>query len=427
MKRAFPISATLLSCAALFAGEKTGDRVAEWNRANCTSNAVVSSKGKVRFLAQAAGVDANATVEFAVCSLSSEKDYETLFIALSDAADVCKALEASGAAPGVPPDNLSARFWPTGTGLKFFAINTTTGKTNSLEDCITINKSFLPEAEADSFTFDSVVYTGGQRTGNNSRTASEDSSGAIFALYSMPQAPLLLQFPLDQSSTYGAFRAKSKMPKDDLYEIVLEIKDGAPSTTQNALILPDGTVTLPAGEKIPLAEFIEKSKNANKTGTHGKQLTTFAFDRKVELYNAVKAAGILLACNGSVLSINGNAPGQIPLEAYLPDEKWRDRTKRPMQPIEIRLGEKKTVTCIDEDWSKEGLEPAISTRSAGFNNAADLSKAVSSLGKNTASANVFFIYAPEKTFIGEILDTAKAADDGRSIFYVFAENKKQPE
>ena len=120
------------------------------------------------------------------------------------------------------------------------------------------------------------------------------------------------------------------------------------------------------GRFIPVREFKKGERLEFTLQWDGRSYAVamtpdFPGDKTVAEAQALAAR--LAAADSERAKINGFRPGQFYYRAFLPLEKWRQRSERLTQPLEVRLTDSGAVyTLVDEDWSGEGDTPRLTER-----------------------------------------------------------------
>lgn len=317
----------------------------------------------VSISAKATGITENAPVEFLLVGPDSDRDYESVFVTELSADEIAKAFEKAGIPRGTSINERACRFWPAGC-----RVSVEPSPWNYVSDCEG-QDGLLP-----------VTYTGGERDAYGTPAAATNMPAAVFAFYSLAQSMLLLDDALDQSETYGRFKAGRTLEKGT--RVVFTVTwDGFSGTRPFALNLKSGN----------LKESIEAMR-AMADDADGLEVTP-SFDADMTLREAVSAAKAVSVLDSRKVKVNGFREGQFFYRAFLPLEKWRDRSERLTQPLEVYMSSSNTTfVVIDEDWSVEGLEPKRTPRTV------DLTEA------RGAHADTCFIYAPPDTKLSRLYD-----------------------
>ena len=317
----------------------------------------------VSIAAKATGITENSPVEFLLVGPDSDRDYESVFVTDASPDEIAKAFDKAGIPRGTPINERACRLWPAGCRV-------------SMEPS---PWKFVSDCEGTNGLLD-VTYTGGERDANGAPTAATNMPAAVFAFYSLAQSMLLLDDALDQSETYGRFKAGRTLEKGT--RVVFTVSwDGSSGTRPFALDLKSGN----------LKESIEAMR-AMAAEADGLEVTP-SFDPAMTLREAVSAANAVSVLDSRKLKVNGFREGQFFYQAFLPLEKWRDRSERLTQPLEAHMTPSNTTfVIVDEDWTVEGLEPKRTPRTV------DLAAA------RAAHTDTCFIYAPSNTKLSRLYD-----------------------
>jgi len=329
----------------------------------------------VEFTARATEVGAGTTIEFAFVGPESDRAYEAMFVTDASIAEIAKAFDAAGIPKGKAISHRDCRFWPA-------------GKTVKIEPALS---SYIIDANGTNAP--PLVYAGGLRDATDMPIANTNAPNALFALYSLDQSLLLLDDALDQSAVYGRFKCTGRAISGQRYSFKVSW-DGITGTEFRQLCLEPGRIR----------EAIASLRN-------GKcDLDVMpVFSPELTCAEAKAAALGLSSVDSRALRINGHAEGQFFYQGFLPDEKWRDRTKRLTQPFEIQLSTTNMVcTMIDEDWSVEGDDPKLIPHE----------EPLDSVGKKFKGDTVLFYVSPSER-LGRVFAIMKKLPKSIRNLYVF--------
>jgi len=283
----------------------------------------------VTFTARATDVDAGTTVEFAFVGPDSDRAYEAMFVTDAPLLEIAKAFDEAGIPRGRAISASACRFWPVGNEI-------------AIEP--SISKFICDRAEKGGWGFP-VVYTGGLRGKDDVPVANDTAPNALFALYALDQSLLLLDSTLDQSAQYGRFTCRRKLDPGER-QVFKVSWNGSRQFATRKLALEPGKIR----------EAIESLK------TNDVRCVDVQPDFSADLTarEAKAAATALAVVDSPAVRINGFSEGQIYYRGFLPDDAWRDRTKRITQPLEVRVCSTNVAyTAIEEDWSVEGDDPKL--------------------------------------------------------------------
>lgn len=287
--------------------------------------AVDRSTHSVTFTARATDVNPGATLEFAFVGPDSDRAYEAMFITDAEIKEIAQAFDDAGIPRGKPVGQAMCRFWPIGQRLEI---------SPRLSD-------FISDRQG---SFSPVLYTGGSRDAKDLPVAETNMPAAVFALYSLDQSLMLLSDSQDQSQVYGRYLCKRKLAAGE--RVTFKVSwNGSTGYSTRRLALEPGKI------HDAISALKQERQDCDVLPVFSPQLT---------VSEARAAASALAVVDSRRVSINGFEEGQFFYRGFLPDEKWRDRTKRLSQPLEVHVnGTNVVFTLIDEDWSGEGLDPAL--------------------------------------------------------------------
>lgn len=270
------------------------------------------------------GVDQE--LEFLVVGPGSDHAYEALFTSVAEIGEIAEAFDKAKFPKGGPVGYCS--YYPTGYRVK-------------VEPDIS---TLIKDSRSQSQVFPDVIYTGGSRHPDGSAVAATNMPLSLFALYNLPQSLLQFNEALEQSPTYGRFKAKGKTKK------------GVRRKLKFTLVPDSCDYRFKAEFKSPsqAVELLKKIKHLSETKSAVDVLASFSGDLK--LGEAIAIAKALRSIESPKVKINGCVEGEFYYPAFLPLEAWRDRKLRLSQPVEIHIGESPaddTLCIITADWSDE--------------------------------------------------------------------------
>ena len=332
----------------------------------------------VTFTARVTDVSTNAPLEFLFVGPDSDRAYEALFVTDARIAEIAMAMDAAGIPRGRPVGAQSCRFWPSGPHVRLMP------DVGELI-CDTAARAMTP-----------VVATGGARDASGRCLAETNMPSALFALYRCGQSLLLFDDVSDQSEAYGRYTAAADFGKGSRKTFTIKW-DGVAATKPYLLHLRPGAV----GEALTAMRA--------EIAPHGLDVMA-DFSPAITVREAVAAAQALALLDSRSVRLNGFPPGRFFYRAFLPLEKWRTRSERLSQPLEVRLdGEGESFTLIDEDWSVEGLDPKLTPRKVDFAAAC------------AAKTDTCFIYAPEGMRLERLYALRAKMPASFVNWYVYAE------
>lgn len=325
-------------------------------------------------------------VEFLFAGPESDHDYEAMFLTENSVRELAEAFAKAGFPMGNPSDYRNCRFWPVGDEVVFEP------------DIWTFIRDTRDERKA------AALFTGGTRGPDGIPEAETNMPQAVFALYDCSQSLFQFDDALGQSDTYGRFRPAVKIPKGEKRTIKATWK-GSRLHEKISLVFE------PSAATNALALLREKSAG-------GAELdVTPVFSPDLTVDEARNIATALQLIDSHKVKINGFADGQFFYRAFMPLERWRDRTERLTQPYEVRLDAegKPTLTVINEDWTTvtDSTDPILTVvENADF----------ASLGKGGAPvADTCLIFAPKSCRLSSVFAIRNLLPPSVQNFYVYGE------
>ena len=430
-------------------------RVAAWDEANQRASrkegttllrrGVVADRqaGSVTLLAESCGLDANATVEFGIVGESSDRTYEALFRVYARAIDLSDALEYIGLPRGKNVSNQAQRYWPTGERIQVHVLplDTTNRTPLLLEDYILDRKTGATLAPV------GFTYCGSPRVPNPDGDgeiclADLDAPVSILSLYNEPQTVLDVPRQAAQGSVYENYTANpaTRLPASQMVRLVLTPEtrpSGKPRMRLMDLsVEPTNhageilfTLKEAAGEPVRIKAFGELLKRLMAVIDEGcDPLVRLRFDEALPLARVREVCKVIQRIEGeNGIRMEPPPEGQLFYKAYLPDEKWRERTKRLSQPWELHIGRLSATNAvpplrlvkISEDWSDpQSIEPKLTAVDFPLTSFDDLPRI---LAKEGPGLPVLLVFAPNDAPIGQFLAGIRRVLDTHPTIYVFAE------
>ena len=386
------------------------NEIARWKAERKAPDGVVADRAArtVTFLMEATGVSPSEPVEFFAIGPLSDRAYESYGVTVASPAAIAAAVESIGVPQGVPADPFLARFWPQGERLVLTA--TPYGETNAPPIPLAVLLTDKKAKEEGAILAEPLAYTGGARDAANRPVAATNIPCAVLALYTHGPSLLQMNGRFDQSSTSGRFITGKSFPIGTLLEMKLAW-DGVTRVKAR-------TPTLSASN---VAEVLQ---SLQADATPGCELfVTPAFDESVTLARAIEIAKAFEMLDGNGLKMNGAAKDQFFYKAFLPDPAWRNRQGRLFQPFEIRLAADgtRTFTFVEEDWSGDGLDPALKPRTRALSDWSELPACLAQTGEQGGKVTVAFVFAPPDTPVTKLSPVVKALTPRIGTFYVFSE------
>lgn len=330
------------------------------------------------------GLDAD--IEFFIAGPESDHDYESMFLAVNSVRELADAFAKAGFPLGAPSDYRKCRFWPVGDEVVFQP---------SIWEFV---RDMRDERKA------AVLHTGGTRGPDGVPEAHTNMPQAVFALYDCSQSLFQFDDALGQSDTYGRFRPKVKIPKGEKRTLTVTWK-GKTLHEKHQLFLAPGAI----------AETLAALRAKCQGEAELDVTTVFSPDLTVE--EARNYATALQMVESYKVKLNGFADGQFFYRAFLPLERWRDRTERLTQPYEVRLDAdgKPSLTVITEDWTTDtdSTDPRLIV-----SDNVDFSS-LSAVGASTP--DTCLVFAPKSLRLEKVFAVRKLLPPSVVNFYVYGD------
>lgn len=395
---------------------------------------------RVTIAAEGTGLERGATVEFVLIEQGSDRSYEALAMALAKRADIAHALEFIGLPPGYPAASRDFRFWPKGERVTIKIAPWAGGEPEAISSWVT-NKMTQTVFNPD------FIYVGSserERPALGARGAADVAPGAIATTYNEATTLLDITDQAAQSEVYGNRAANPKLlPRHELVQFILQ-PSPAPGIERRVLDLQVTAEPAELEKAAGLAgvQLVLKSDSQIINTTTGDVRTVMqqfadasqkgytpyvvlSFDDRLSITQARELAMALAAVEGpNGIRIDAPPAGQLYYRAFLPQERWRKREERLMQPLELRITREggkwqRILVEIQEDWSKEeALDPALSVKEHPFETWEELPLKIKAIGEKL---NTILIFAPADAPLSAFMPGARAIQATQPMVFVFAE------
>ncbi len=397
----------------------------------------------VTVLAESCGLAAEATVEFGIVGETSDRDYESLFRTSARATDLADALEFIGLPRGKNVSGKAQRYWPTGerVAVQVQLPGATNREPLHLEDFILDRKAGGTLARSH------FTYCGSPRVPNLDGPgeiclADRDPPNSILSIYNEPQTLLDVPRMSPQGEVYENFVAnpKTRVAADQMVRLVLTPEPrpaGTPRVRPIAMKVvpaevPGGMafdLSEPGGETLRLVSFGDLLKRLMAIVDEScDPMVSLSFDDALPLTRAREVCKVIQKIEGeNGVRMEPPPEGQLFYKSFLPDEQWRERSKRLSQPWELHVGRTSPTNALPtlrlvktlEDWSDpDSIEPRLTPVDYPI---ASFDELPQTLAKAGHGLPVMLVYAPADASIGSFMAGLRKILDTHSTVYVFAE------
>lgn len=343
-------------------------------------------KRRVDVYAAATGIQAGNPVEFFLIGEKSGHDYEAFATSFAAPGDIHRALEFIGMTAGNPIDPRSLRFHPRGERVFMSFMRAGEGDATTWTR---MERVVLDGATGKPLVETGFVFVGSRRIddplrpGEDRYLADVQDPRSIASNYNEPGTVLDVPRQAAQGAFYrdlaanpdflcekGALLSVRIVPEHPptrkrVVDLVLEIggKEGRAGNRMANLLFQ----LRPVSSTNVLAEGLNPVlARLTSLGEEGRDpFVTLRFGEKVTV-GAMKAAAGLFAKIDSDAGIRIEPPeaGHLYYRAFLPDQLFRDRSRRVAQPWELRLSLNEedvsgVLTVIREIWKDQQLRPDL--------------------------------------------------------------------
>lgn len=389
----------------------------------------------VEVTVEATGIAPKAIVEFFVIGEKSGHDYEALLVSYATARDVGEALQFLGMKPGRNALASALSLWPRGERVMGTLV-LPDGTERALESLVLDREA---EGEGATLPVTGFVYCGSFESRLNPGEFAADVDGPCSLLSTYNEGTTLLDVPrlASQNAVYERFQANPDpaMTKGALLRIRLSpeerTEEQGPRVVDRTLAIREEgelrfDITGGAAPELGLDSGAMLASLRALSAEHDAYVTLDWKD-SVTCRVATSLAGML-----SVLDVEGGirveAPlkGQLYYRAFLPQEVWRDRTKRPTQPCELRLVRladgalQATLVSLKEVWPEESesLAPQIESKEVPVPSVEAFAGLVAA-EENPIAALLVFV--PGDVTLGEVMPYIRQVQEEKSNVFIFVE------
>jgi hypothetical protein len=395
-----------------------------------------------------------APAEFPLIAETSGKDYESLAVSFAKPSAIHEALVFIGVPPGMSTDPSLQRFWPKGERIKvtFRYTDLTNGKPQ--ERAVPAEQLIIDTRTGKTLPETGFVFTGSSwipspdslQTG---RVYAADvfSPNSIVSVYNESGTVLDVPRRASQHEVYS-FQVPNPdkpLPPAQFIQIVLEPErsGGLPRVCDLTLKIVSGAENLPASAPAVSYE-LNGGTNPGSThtnmvgilkaieglaGTHRDPFVTVHPDDTLSLGSLRSAATLIDALeNEHEVRIDPPPPGHPYYRAFLPDEKHRERSGRPVQPWELHLRQTDGVVTgelvrVEEEWKGEDTLPTYHEQRFAVASADALATAI----QQQDTPSVMLVFAPAALSYGNLRRFIAPVIEKKMILYIFLPSPANPD
>ncbi len=373
------------------------------------------SEKTVYALAELCGLGEGYECEFILLGKLGDRAYESLAIAWDLPTTINRAVESLGVAKGVAAN--SDRGLAMAKGERFTVTLKRIGKDEAFRPLREfVEDTYSTPAQA---LFDrGFPYVGG--------TDFDDlMPSAIVAAYTEKCSTFGLPYHAPKSVAYGCFRITTE--EEAATPTIVALKWNALPDNQARVYHHQVTLTAEMLTKPEL--LLEELKQL--CNDPRDVFLSVRIDPSLELAKVAPFAKLVLALEAEGgFTLDAPEAGQLPLRAFTPDERWRVREDRIFQPweIEVAPGEKGlqvTLCQVLEDWTVEGIDPALTRKSYPGVTPATIDDVMKRIDANDGKIYVAFFYTAPGVTVGDLVPYAEAIKTQAPTQWIFLDPKTE--
>ncbi len=359
---------------------------------------VSPSEKRVYLLAELCGLGEGYECEFVLLSALSDRAYESIAIAWDTPEVLNQAMAALGAPKGVPAN--SDRGLAMAKGERFTISLQRLGKDDALRPL----SDFL--SDTCSTPAQALLERGFPYVGEEG--FADVMPAALIAAYTEQKSSFGLPYHAPKSAVYGCFRATSDEQSGTPTLVALhwqQLPNALSRVYNHEVTLNAEALQQPDTLLNELRKLCEDPRDV---------FLRVKLDPSLKLAEVVPMAKLLLALEAEGgFSLDAPQGTQLPLRAFLPEERWRQREGRVFQPWEVEFkrtetGLQVTLCQILEDWTVEGMEPALTRKCYPEMTPQTIDKVMQRIDVNDGKIYVAFFYVTPEITVGDILPFADA-------------------
>ena len=377
---------------------------------------------EVYILGEHAGMVPGEPLEFFVISEMSGHEYESLMVSYALPSDINQAMLRIGLTPIGPVNSDEHRFWPRGDRVQarflFTDADGTVVKRTPSEVCLWKGKPLpeLPWVFTSAPTLPAMDGSGEMIFGPDG--LSPNSIASTFNLINT-----VFDLPLQGSKTavYGEFLLPADWKLGEGKGMVLTLRP-APADTyppeQNLEVqITPGAAHLSGLEGVKTEDLAEVGSALNARGGEVHYVTFDFGDHLTQAEATARAREIqLLSKHVPSLRIDAPPEGQVFFQSFVPDPRFRVRTNRPSQPLELHLtGKTAEVKELKELWGESRI-PEIQETSIPFTSPEEWT---AYLEKHPDGPSVLFLYIDPTNTLAEMRKWTQPVLDRFPIVFVY--------
>ena len=375
---------------------------------------------RIELDAYTTGVGPSDIAEFYIITANSGHGYEALLVAMSTADDICKAVEFIGVPRGTGVNYKELRYWPKGERV-MATVSIDGAVPAPLDSMVRFTDTGEPLSNS------GFVYVGDRRDDGDAFIGDSSGPGSIISTYNEPITVFDVPRKAPQSEVYEHYTISTNVVKiqDAWADVVLYPEsrpEGAPPRIRDVrLSFSTNGVSLNGASPAPFAEVLGALRADSDSGRDIHAELSWGGDMPM--------GGIAETCRLlSLLDVEGGicigppVEGQPYYKAFMPNEQWRERSNRYMQPCELRFAAdgSATLVAIEEIWGDDQLKPELKVEEIAGVTPETLPGLLQE--KSPKGLPSVFVFAPASLEYGKIGVFIRALPEEFFDIHVFAVN-----
>jgi hypothetical protein len=396
----------------------------------------------VSFYAEATGNSPREPVEFFLIGEESGNAYEAIAVALADPAQINKGLQMLGLPPGRSADPVATRFWSKGervimtfNGIRAETLirDTRTGKPLAANGFVYTGSRIVPSEEGSTTT----VLAAQSRPPYSIASNYNEPDSLLDVPWQAPQTAVYSHQILNEDFLFKPgerihVTISPEYPDGKRRVQDLQLTIGTAAATGHAPTIADALFRLAnrtAGTNLLAKANIEQLMAGFNAliGDGRDPFVEITLDPELPLGLIRQTCAVLRTIdteNG--IRIEPPVPGELYYKAFTPNEQFRQRRDRHIQPWELHLaatGGTGVLTRIDEHWTRGEPKPDLTTEDTPINSTEDL---LQTLSTKNPDVRGIYVFAPSSLTYGELMRLIRPVLPTHPHVHVYIEESTEP-
>lgn len=386
--------------------------------------------------------------EFFIIFENSGHDYESLMVSFARPGDIHRALEFIGMEPGRPVNSAKLEFWPKGERV---LAQCRCYQSPALADPVDLDDLLVDVNTKQPTREKGFVFTGSLWVESNTNgmvyAADAFEPKSIVANYNEPYSVLDVPRIAPQGDVYRTFVVNTNyiFPEGALVEVTFKpeypgekkrVVDVSLLATQNDSDNIFFKLTATGADNLEtekLSSMLEYFRKMRETGHD--PFVEIRFDKNLEIGKIKSLCRVLadMETRGGI-RIEPPPDGQLYYKAFIPDESFRERGKRPAQPWELHLKPTKDGIAaklieIEQIWKEGEIWPDLKITNHTVSSGSELKIKLNEieamrkeLGKKEGLP-VILVYSQSKILYGELMGYLNNVIKDYPVIHIFLDQE----